>query len=84
MDFYVHGGKLDIDKTFEDENVQHQTIIHTSDKSRSVFEFDPVYFKFLNGIVIELPVPKVWTFKKTAEVLGASNGIEPKRISLIF
>lgn len=84
VDFYFHGEKLDVDKTFEDSNLQHQAAIHTSDKARSVFEFDPIYFKFLNGIVIELPVPKIWTFKRTAEVLGASNGIEPHRISLIF
>ena len=84
VDFYLHGDKLALDTTFQDINLSPQTIIHTSDKGRAVFQFNPIYFKFLNGVILELPIPKVWTFKKTAEVIGASNGIDPSRISLIF
>lgn len=29
-------------------------------------------------------VPIVWTFKKTAEALGASSGVNPNSISFIF
>ena len=84
LDFYLHGEKLDLARTFEEQNVASQSIIHTAEKARPVFEFDPICFKFLNGTVIELPVPKVWTFQKAAEVIGASNGIEVKRICLLF
>lgn len=43
-----------------------------------------MHFKFLNGTMSDLAIPKVWTFKKVGDIIAASSGIDAKKICMIF
>lgn len=59
-------------------------ILHTYPSNKPMIHLNPVYLQFFNGNVSEMNIPIVWTFKRTAEALGAASGINPSFIAFTF
>ena len=66
VDFYYHGDKLDTLKTFKEQGLHNQCIIHTYSKDKPMVYLNPISFQFFSGNISKMKVPVVWTLKRTA------------------